>query len=87
MVVEYTGHQVTMFPSLLFNCPEGDTDLIYLGNYEILACEPLHNIENHIKNLFEELPHHMAEKKFFTNKNHIEQMRIYFICTAKHFYI
>ena len=34
-----------------------------LDNYEILACEPLHDIENHIKNLFEEIPHHMTEKK------------------------
>ena len=36
---------------------------MYLGNYEIFACEPLHDIENHIKNLFEELPHHMADTK------------------------
>ena len=34
-----------------------------LDNYEILACEPLHDIGNHIKILFEEIPHHMTEKK------------------------
>ena len=60
-------HGIQMVPSLLFNYPEGDIDLMYLGNYEILACEPLHDIENHIKNLFEELPHHMADKKKVTD--------------------
>ena len=45
-------HGIQRVPSLHFNCPEGDIDLMYLGNYEILACEPLHDIENHIKNLF-----------------------------------
>ena len=38
-----------------------------LENYEILACEPLHDIENHIKNVFEEIPHHMADKKKVTD--------------------
>ena len=36
-------------------------------NFEILACEPLHDIENHIKMLFEEIPHHIADKKKVTD--------------------
>ena len=54
-------------PSLFFNCPDWDLDFMGLDNYEILACEPLHDIENHIKNLFEEIPHHMTEKKKVTD--------------------
>ena len=32
-----------------------------------MACEPLHDIENHIKNLFEETPQHKADKKKVTD--------------------
>ena len=60
-------HGIQKMPSLLFNCPDGDLNLIGLENYEILACEPLHDIENHIKNLFEEIPHQMADKKKVTD--------------------
>ena len=56
-------HGIQSVSSLLFNCSEGDLILMGLENYEILACEPLHDIENHIKNLFEEIPHQMADKK------------------------
>ena len=55
-------HGIQRVPSLLFNTPECDIDL-RLGHYEILPCEPLHDIENHIKNLFEEIPHHMGDDK------------------------
>ena len=50
-------HDIQRVPSLLFNCPDGDLNLIGLESYEILACEPLHDIENHIKILFEEIPY------------------------------
>ena len=56
-------HGIQRVPSLFFNCPDGDLNFMGLDNYEILACEPLHDIGNHIKILFEEIPHHMTEKK------------------------
>ena len=36
-----------------------------LEHYEILGCEPLHDIKHHIENMYAELPHHLnkAEKK------------------------
>ena len=49
-------HGMQRVPSLLFNNPEGDINSLGLESYEILACEPLHDIMNHIKNLFLELP-------------------------------
>ena len=64
MIVEYTGNQVAMLPicykNLKLKCMVFRGCQVY---FLILACEPLHDIENHIKNLFEELPHHMADKK------------------------
>ena len=40
-----------------------------LERYEILPCEPLHDIVGHIKNLYEEIPVHLtsSEKAIFTN--------------------
>ena len=32
-----------------------------LANYEILNNEPLHDISNHIKNIYAELPHHLSK--------------------------
>ena len=55
-------HGMQRVPSLLFNNPEGDINSLGLASYEILACEPLHDIMNHIKNLFLEIPHHVEDK-------------------------
>ena len=43
-------------PTLLFNDPTEDLENVGLGSYEILACEPLHDITNHIENIFKEIP-------------------------------
>ena len=32
-----------------------------LAKYEILPCEPLHDIGHHIENVLTELPHHLSE--------------------------
>ena len=55
-------HGMQRVPSLLFNNPEGDINSLGLESYEMLACEPLHDIMKHIKNLFLELPHHGKHK-------------------------
>ena len=34
---------------------------IYLENYAILENEPLHNVSNQIKNLYEEMPNHFPK--------------------------
>ena len=49
-------------PSLLFTQPDTDISSTVLRSYEILGCEPLHDIGNHIKNLFMEIPHHFEDK-------------------------
>ena len=50
-------------PSLIFSCPSTDLDDIFLENYEIIGCEPLHDIMNEIKNLLNEIPHHVMNNK------------------------
>ena len=62
-------HGMQRVPSLLFNNPEGDINSLGLESYEILACEPMHDIMNHIKNLFLELPHHVKDKSELKDLN------------------
>ena len=56
-------------PALLFSNPKAKLDQLNLQHYEVLACEPLHCVGNHIKNLYEELPNHLIkdEKIIFNN--------------------
>ena len=57
-------HGIQRFPSLM----QADPSMIFeLKNYEILGCEPLHDIKGHIENLYMELPHHLpkSQKKLF----------------------
>ena len=55
-------HGMQRFPSLMLADPSITP---MLEHYEILGCEPLHDIKHHIENMFAELPHHLnkAEKK------------------------
>ena len=34
-----------------------------LKNYEIISCEPLHDVKGHIINLYEEIPYHAHNVK------------------------
>ena len=56
-------HGMQRLPSLI----NADRSMLssHLADYEILGCEPLHDIKHHIENLYTELPHHLskAERK------------------------
>ena len=66
-----------------------------IDDYEVLSCEPLHDLTNVIKNLIEELPHHVGEcnkQEFLSfsettigNKNQIKgsDARLYAVKLAK----
>ena len=56
-------HGIQRMPALFFNTPFASPDAINLSRYEILINEPLHDISNHIKNIQEELPHHVPKEK------------------------
>ena len=49
-------HGMQRVPSLLFNNPEGDINSLGLASYEILACEPLHDIMNQKRIYFWKYP-------------------------------
>jgi len=48
-------------PALLFNVPEASLKTLCLDRYEILPCEPLHDIGHHIENFFSEFPRHISD--------------------------
>ena len=50
-------------PSVFFSQPLASYQDLNLNHYECLPCEPLHCIANHIKNLYEELPHHLEKNE------------------------
>ena len=47
---------VQRVPSLLLLKPDQKLTNLNLQHYHILDCEPMHDIEGHLLNLFEELP-------------------------------
>lgn len=50
-------------PALLFNTPLASLQHLGLDDYEILPAEPLHDIGNHINNVFTELPYHLSPEE------------------------
>lgn len=53
-------HGVQRVPALLFENPTDDLTAVNLENYEILVCEPMHDVSKHIENVLTELPSHIA---------------------------
>ena len=50
-------------PALLFNNPQASLSELCLQEYEILPCEPLHDMGHHIENVFTELPAHLKDQE------------------------
>ena len=48
-------------PALLYHAPSTPLEDLGLSKYEILPCEPMHDLSNHITNLLEELPNHVPD--------------------------
>ena len=60
--LEKALHGMQRLPSLLFSCPQEELNNVNLGRYELLM-EPMHDIANHIKNVFQEIPHHFSDER------------------------
>ncbi|XP_065678700.1 uncharacterized protein LOC136093585 [Hydra vulgaris] len=60
-------HGMQRLPALLFNEDFDDLEKLYLSKYEILPCEPLHDVKGHTSNLYEEISSHLntIERKLF----------------------
>ena len=47
----------------MYNNPLDILESLNLSKYEILFTEPLHDISNHIKNLYQEIPYYVPKNK------------------------
>ncbi|XP_066298089.1 uncharacterized protein [Branchiostoma lanceolatum] len=52
-------HGVKRPPALLFGSTDTSLEDLNLDRYEVLPCEPLHDVSHQTDNLFQELPHHV----------------------------
>ena len=49
-------HGIQSVSALMFSCPNPTLEELNLQMYEVLGTEPFHDISNHVKNLYEEIP-------------------------------
>ena len=63
-------NDIQRVPALMYNNAFKSLEEVNLQNYEILPSEPLHDITEHIKNLFAELPTHLPKEE---KKNYLTQ--------------
>ena len=52
-------HGIQRVPALLFDNPTKTLEDIQLYQYEVSTIEPMHDVDNHIKNVYEEVPQHL----------------------------
>ncbi|CAG2231602.1 unnamed protein product [Mytilus edulis] len=55
-------HGISRPPALLLHYPEKSLTESNVSCYEVLPCEPLHDISNVVQNIIQELPHHVKLK-------------------------
>ena len=65
-LIEKNLHGMQRLPGLIYNHTTSNLSDLNLANYEVLCHRPLHDISNHIKNLYHEPVHHVP--------NNIEDM-------------
>ena len=65
--LEQEAKGIQRVPAIIFENPVADCNKFNLIYYEILGIEPLHGINGHIKNLFEEIVEHVPNKTYLQN--------------------
>ncbi|VDI34882.1 Hypothetical predicted protein [Mytilus galloprovincialis] len=69
-ILTTTLHGICRPPALMTNSPHLTSQDLNIGKYEILGCEPLHDLTNVIQNVITELPCHISDssvQKLFSN--------------------
>jgi len=61
-LLEEDLHGVSRVPALLFSSPQSSLESLNPGSYEVLPCEPMHDIAHHIGNLLTQLPVHIEDE-------------------------
>ncbi|VDI28051.1 Hypothetical predicted protein [Mytilus galloprovincialis] len=51
-------HGISRPPAFMTSAPEKSAKQLNLDSYEVMMCEPLHDLSNVIINFINELPHH-----------------------------
>ncbi|CAC5403196.1 unnamed protein product [Mytilus coruscus] len=54
-------HGICRPPALMLNDPSISASENHIAHYEIMHCEPLHDITNVVQNVLSELPHHVED--------------------------
>lgn len=54
-------HGICRPPALMLNNPSTSASEHHIAHYEIMQCEPLHDITNVVQNVLTELPHHVED--------------------------
>jgi len=62
-LLEEDLHGVSQVPELLYSSPQSSLKSLNLGSYEVLPCEPMHDIAHHIENLLTELTVHIEDEE------------------------
>ena len=64
-ILSYEMHGIQRLPPLHYDYPNHSMEEMSLSHYEILPNEPLHEVSNYIKNIYQERPSHLTnnEKK------------------------
>ena len=62
ILLDESLHGVCRVPALLYNNPNATLESLNLGGYEVLPCEPMHDISHNIENLLTELPAHIEDE-------------------------
>ena len=64
-ILSYEMHGIHRLPALWYDYPNHSMGELNLSHYEILPNEPLHDVSNYMKNVYQELPSHTTnnEKK------------------------
>ena len=54
-------HGIVRPPALMLSHPKKSSSELNIGQYEVLGCEPLHDITNLVQNVITELPNHIKD--------------------------
>ena len=71
-LLQYEMHGVQRLPALLYGYPKKSLGYLNLEQYEMLPNEPLHDMSNYIKNIYQEIPAHFSKNEKNKVKEAIE---------------
>ena len=62
-LLQYEMHSIKQLTAILCGYPKKNLEGLNLEQYEILPHEPLHDLSNYIKNIYQQTPDHASKNK------------------------